>query len=130
MRYAIAIETGDETTAYGVVIPDLPGCFSAGDSLDEAITAAEEAAAAWIDAALDAATPIPSPSPLAAIRAMPQFDGWTFGVITIDPHVLDDTTDRVNITLPRRILHRLDAQAKAQGETRSGYIAQMTLKHS
>jgi metal-responsive CopG/Arc/MetJ family transcriptional regulator len=42
---------------------------------------------------------------------------------------MDDTTDRVNITLPRRILHRLDAQAKAQGETRSGYIAQLTLKH-
>ena len=28
-----------------------PGCFSAGDTLDEAIAGAEQAAAAWIDAA-------------------------------------------------------------------------------
>ena len=37
MRYPIAIERGTETAAYGVVVPDLPGCFSAGDTLDEAI---------------------------------------------------------------------------------------------
>jgi metal-responsive CopG/Arc/MetJ family transcriptional regulator len=41
--------------------------------------------------------------------------------------VLDDTVDRVNITLPRRVLHRLDAAAKAHGESRSGYIAQLAL---
>jgi predicted RNA binding protein YcfA (HicA-like mRNA interferase family) len=29
MRYPIAIETGDSKHAYGVVVPDLPGCFSA-----------------------------------------------------------------------------------------------------
>jgi predicted RNase H-like HicB family nuclease len=36
MRYPIAIERGTETAAYGVVVPDLPGCFPAGDTLDEA----------------------------------------------------------------------------------------------
>ena len=50
IRYPIAIELGDEQTAFGVVVPDLPGCYSAGDTLDEAISGAEEAAAAWIDA--------------------------------------------------------------------------------
>jgi metal-responsive CopG/Arc/MetJ family transcriptional regulator len=49
-------------------------------------------------------------------------------VVTIDPAILDDTTERVNITLPRRVLERLDAQARRAGESRSGYIAQMTLK--
>jgi predicted RNase H-like HicB family nuclease len=43
MRYPIAIETGDEKHAYGVVVPDLPGCFSAGDNLDEALTNARAA---------------------------------------------------------------------------------------
>lgn len=59
MRYPIVIEPGDETTAFGVVVPDLPGCFSAGDTLDEAITGAEEAAAAWIDATLDVGGAVP-----------------------------------------------------------------------
>ena len=32
MRYPIAIEPGDDTHAFGVIVPDLPGCYSAGDS--------------------------------------------------------------------------------------------------
>jgi predicted RNase H-like HicB family nuclease len=128
VRYPIAIEPGTDVTAFGVIVPDLPGCFSAGDTLDEAIVGAEEAAAAWIDAALDAGHAIPAPSSLDAIRRMPDYDGWTFGVITLDPTLLDDTTERVNITLPRRVLKRLDALARAAGESRSGYIAHLTLE--
>lgn len=128
MRYPIAIEAGDENTAFGVVVPDLPGCFSAGDTLDEAMTNAEEAVALWIDATLDAGGAIPVPSGLEALRQNPEFTGWTFGVVTIDPALLDDATERVNITLPRRVLKRLDALARAAGESRSGFIAQMTLE--
>ncbi len=127
MRYPIAIEIGNDTTAFGVVVPDLPGCFSAGDTLDEAIIAAEEAATAWIDATLDARGNIPTPSSLEALRANPGYAGWAFGIITIDPAAFDNTIDRVNITLPRRVLLRLDAAAKAKGETRSGYIASLTM---
>ena len=36
MRYPIVIHK-DETSDYGVVFPDLPGCFSAGDTIEEAI---------------------------------------------------------------------------------------------
>jgi predicted RNase H-like HicB family nuclease len=61
MRYPIAIESRTEQTAYGVVVPDLPGCFSAGDTLEEAIAAAEEASLAWIETALDADDPIRHP---------------------------------------------------------------------
>lgn len=128
MRYPIAIEPGTKTTAFGVIVPDLPGCFSAGDTLDTAIAGAEEAAAAWIDATLDAGGSIPPPSSLDALRDDPAYAGWTFGVITLDPALLDDTVERVNITLPRRVLKRLDALARAAGESRSGYIAQLTLE--
>jgi predicted RNase H-like HicB family nuclease len=127
MRYPIAIEIGDDATAFGIVVPDLPGCFSAGDTLDEAMAGAEEAAAAWIDATLDAGGAVPPPSNLEAVRANPDFAGWSFGVITIDPVLLDDAVERVNITLPRRVLMRLDAMAKAAGESRSGFIARMTV---
>ena len=109
MRYPIAIEPGDEPTAFGVVVPDIPGCFSAGDSLDEAVSGAEEAAAAWIDAALDAGEAIPTPSSLESLRKNPVYAGWMFGVITLDPSLFDDTIEWVNILLPRRVLKRLDA---------------------
>lgn len=128
MRYPIAIESGTETTAFGVVVPDLPGCFSAGDTLDEAMTGAEEAAAAWIDATLDAGKAVPAPSSLDDLRTNKDYAGWTFGVITLDPAFLDDSIERVNITLPRRVLKRLDALAKAAGESRSGFITHLTLE--
>jgi predicted RNase H-like HicB family nuclease len=127
MRYPIAIEPRTSHSAYGVVIPDLPGCFSAGDTLEEAIAGAEEAGLAWIDAALDSGDPVPPPSTLEAIRAKPEYASWILSLIMIDPVALDDTVERVNITLPRRILRRLDDEARAAGETRSGYIAKLAV---
>ena len=128
MRYPIAIEPGDETQAFGVVVPDLPGCFSAGDTLDEALSSAEEAVVAWIDAMLDREQAIPQPSSIDSLRAAhPEFAGWVWAVVSVDPARLDDKIERVNITLPCRVLARLDAAARAAGETRSGYIARIAL---
>jgi len=127
MRYPIAIESRTDHSAYGVVIPDLPGCFSAGDTLEEAIAGADEAGLAWIDAALNAGEAIPPPSSLEAIRAKTEFSGWILSLVTIDPAALDDTVERVNITLPRRILRRLNDEPHAAGETQSGYIAKLAI---
>ena len=43
MKFTIAIEAGSKKTAFGVVVPDLPGCFSAGDTVEEAFDNAREA---------------------------------------------------------------------------------------
>jgi predicted RNase H-like HicB family nuclease len=91
MRDPIDIEPGTDTTAFGVVVPDLPGCFSAGDTLDEALVGTEEAAAAWIDAALDIGRPIPAPSRPSAARKNPDYQGWIFAAVTLDPALFDDT---------------------------------------
>jgi len=129
MRYPIAIEPASDTTAWGVVVPDLPGCFSAGDTLEDAMIQAEEAITGWIEVALDAGQVIPTPSPIEALRAAhPDFAGWLWALVKVDPAMLDDTLERVNISLPRRVLHRLDARARSSGETRSGFIARMAIE--
>jgi len=128
MRYPIAIEPGDDTHAYGVVVPDLPGCFSAGDTLDEAIAQAQEAMELWIETMIDDAAPVPMPSTIGAHQANPAFAGWIWAVVEIDPSVLSDKAERVNITLPARVLRRIDAAAKARHETRSGFLAQAALR--
>ncbi len=127
MRYPVMIEAGNDTTAWGAVVPDLPGCFSAGDTLDEAMAAVEEAAAAWMDATLDAGREIPRPSSVQEAVRKGDYSGWIVAYVDVDPALLDDTIERVNITLPRRILKRLDAKAKEAGETRSSYIAHMAV---
>ena len=129
MRYPVAIEPGTQTEAFGVVVPDLPGCFSAGDTVEEAMAQAEEAIAAWIETAPDSGQVIPQPSSVDALRKQhKEWKAWVWAVVKVDPAVLDDKLERVNISLPRRVLHRLDALARATGETRSGFIARMAME--
>jgi predicted RNase H-like HicB family nuclease len=127
MRYPVLIEEGADTAAFGVVVPDLPGCFSAGDTLDEALDAAKEAAAAWIDTALDRGMSVPHPSTLEEVRSLRGYKGWAVGVIDLDESLFDDTIERINVTLPRRVLRRLDDMARTTGQSRSGLIARLTV---
>lgn len=128
MKYPIAIEPGSDTQAWGVVVPDLPGCFSAADTgVDEAIENAKEAIEAWIEAAVESGEAIPAPTSITDHQSDPEYAGWVWAIAEIDPAVMDDTAERINITLPRRVLKRLDDRAKAAGESRSGFIAHLAL---
>ncbi|MEW5890681.1 MAG: type II toxin-antitoxin system HicB family antitoxin [Pseudomonadota bacterium] len=127
MRFPIAIEPGDDKHAFGVVVPDLPGCYSAGDTLDEAIENAKEAIELWLETQIDAGAAAPNPRPIGEHQKNPEFAGWVWAVVEVDLSTLSDKTERVNVTLPARVLRRLDAKAKAAGETRSGYIAHLVL---
>jgi hypothetical protein len=71
---------------------------------------------------------IPQPSSVDAVRVdHPDLADWVWAVVSVDPARLDDKIERINITLPRRVLARLDAAARSAGETRSGYIARLAL---
>lgn len=56
-----AILHRDRDSAVGVVFPDLPGCFSAGDTYDEAIGNASEALQLYAEAELEAGRKLPPP---------------------------------------------------------------------
>jgi predicted RNase H-like HicB family nuclease len=124
MKYPIAIEMGGPKKSWGVAVPDLPGCFSAADSgIDEAIENAKEAIELWIEVALDQEIEIPRPSMITDLQNKKEYKGWIWAVAEVDPALLSDEIERINITLPKRVLSRLDAKAKKAGETRSGFIA-------
>lgn len=63
MRFAIVIESGNEKHAFGVIVPDLSGCFSAGDTLDDAIDNAKEAIELWLEETIDSGGAIPDHAP-------------------------------------------------------------------
>ncbi len=128
MKYPIAIEPGDKKRAFGVVVPDLPGCFSAGDTLDAAIDNAREAVELWLETVIDDGGAVPEPRAIAEHQKNPEFAGWVWAVVSIDLAELSDKAERVNITLPARVLRRIDAAAKAAGESRSGFIAHLALR--
>jgi predicted RNase H-like HicB family nuclease len=128
MRYPIAIEPGDATHAYGVVVPDLPGCFSAGDTLDEAIANAPEAIALWLEGVVERGEVAPAAKPFETHRENPELKGWIWAVVEVDLARLTDKAERINITLPSRLLARVDARAKETGDTRSGFLARAAME--
>lgn len=132
MRYPIFVELGNRKHAFGVVVPDLPGCFSAGDTLDEALTNAREAVATWLESQLDHGEPIPAAGTLD--NYVKDYKGWLPSVVEIDRAEVLGEVERINISLPKRVLRRLDAQAKQArqakqaNETRSSYIARLAME--
>ena len=119
---------GGPKKSWGVVVPDLPGCFSAADSgIDEAIENAKEAIELWIEVVLDKEMEIPRPSMITDLQKKKEYKGWIWAVAEVDPALLSDEIERINITLPKRVLSRLDAKAKKAGESRSGFIAHLAL---
>ena len=42
MKFTVVLHT-DDGRRYGVTVPDLPGCFSVGDGMDEALESVREA---------------------------------------------------------------------------------------
>ena len=82
MRYPIAIESGDAKHAYGVV-PELPGCFSAGDNLDEALTNALEAILLHLDRLLDDGLSFPKTSTIEQLRSKRSYRGWTWAIVDV-----------------------------------------------
>jgi predicted RNase H-like HicB family nuclease len=128
MRYPIFIEPGDKKRAYGVVVPDLPGCFSAGDTLEKALDNAREAVATWLESQLDNGETIPAAKTVDA--HLKEFKGWIPSLVDVDLSEVLGEAKRVNISLPARVLRRLDAQAEKANIDRSAYIARLTLEHT
>lgn len=126
MRYPIFIEPGDKKHAFGVVVPDLAGCFSAGDTLEEALDNAREAVASWLESQLDNGEALPSASALA--MHVKHYKGWIASIVEVDLDEILGDAERINITLPKRVLRRLDLQAQRANETRSAYIAKLALE--
>ncbi len=89
LRYPIAIEIGGPKKSWGVVVPDLPGYFSAADSgIDGAIENAKEAIELWIEVALERGMEIPKPSLISDLQKKKEFKGWIWATAEIDPALI------------------------------------------
>jgi len=60
MRYAVVIEKGERN--YSAYVPDLPGCVSVGDSLEEVKAEIRQAIEFHLEGMREDGLPIPKPS--------------------------------------------------------------------
>lgn len=127
MRFALALHT-DDGVKYGVTVPNLPGCFSAGDSFDEAIEMAREAIDAHCELLAEKGLEIPAPRPLSRHQADPDLAGAVWAVIEVDVEKYLGRAEKINITVPARLLRRIDEYAKRHGESRSGFLTRAAVQ--
>ena len=128
MRYPVVIHK-DEGSSYVVTVPDLPGCFSGGDTLDGAFDMAREAIAGHIETLLIDGEPIPENAPLEMHQANQDYTDGIWGLVDVDVSKLSDKTVRVNVTMPAHVLAIIDEAAIREGESRSGLLTRAVLDH-
>jgi predicted RNase H-like HicB family nuclease len=118
----------DPDSDYGVTVPDLPGCFSAGATMDEALVNAVEAIECHIEGLMLDAEPVPGPKTVEGHRGNPDFADGIWALVDVDLAKLSGKARRVNVTIPERVLSLIDDYASRRGETRSGLITQAALE--
>lgn len=121
MRFVLALHT-DDGVAYSVIVPDLPGCFSAGETLDDAITMAREAIDAHCELLAEDGAPVPAAKPLASHQADAELAGAVWAVVEVPVERYFGPAEKINITVPARVLARIDDYARRRGESRSGFL--------
>ncbi len=128
MNYPVVIHK-EPRSDYGVSVPDLPGCISAGRTIDEALAMVREAIELHLEGLIEESGVIPLPSLLEKLRTNQEFRGGTWAIVTVDETSLRVRFARIGVTMPQRVLDAIDRHAKHTGETRSGLLARAAAKY-
>jgi predicted RNase H-like HicB family nuclease len=122
MTYFIGLVHKEKDSSFGVQFPDLPGCFSAADEMDDVIANAAEALSLWAE---DEA--LPTPRDIGALTADSSVAAdLAQGAFLISVPVTENDTRVVsaNISLERGMLKAIDSAAKKRKLTRSAFLVQ------
>ena len=119
MQYIYAVVHKDEDSAFGVSFPDLPGCFSGAELIDDVLPNACEALELWFEDATSVA-----PRRLEDIReaAADELAGGAF-IVAVPRIKRTGKLVRANISLDRGMLDAIDRAAAERRLTRSAFLA-------
>lgn len=99
--YTATFEPNEDGTKYYCRVPDLPGCITTGDSIDDAIEMITDAASGWLVVAEDEGNEIPVPTPQHKLNIP---ENAACSIICIDTLAYRAATDtravRKNVSLP------------------------------
>ena len=129
MQYPISIEWGDDFTATGIQIPDIPGAVTAGDSFEEAYNAAVEIAHILLQEIAAEGGVIPMPTSVADHYAHADYAGMGWGMLELDISPYLGKTEKVNVTLPGYVIQRIDRYVREHKvKSRSSFLADAALE--
>jgi len=126
MNYVAVIEK-EPDSAFGIWFPDVEGCFSAGDTLDEAVANAAAALRQHVEAVESAGRSVlPARSVDEVLLDEDVAASVEGGAVLFAVPLLADAgrTVRINISLDKALVDQIDTAAGARGLTRSAFLAQ------
>lgn len=77
---------------------------------------------------MDEGKGVPKARPIEEHIKVRKWKGWTWAIVDVDLSELDDKVERINVTIPRRVLRAIDEAAKRAGESRSGYLSRVGIE--
>ena len=125
MEKYVAVLRKTPASDFGVEFLDLPGCFSAGSTLEEAKSMASEALRLHLDGLEEDRAEIPAASDLDGVEKMlrgKRGDDF-YALVEVEAEPAEQRIVRVNITIEERLLRDIDSAAAAGGMSRSGFLA-------
>jgi len=121
MKFTVVLHT-DDGQRYGVTVPDLPGCFSAGDDMEDALQSVLEAIDLHVETMLEDGADLPFRAPMSLHQANPDYANGVWAIVDAPIEKYFGPAEKINITVPRLVLARIDDYAKAHGLSRSGFL--------
>lgn len=123
MTYYVGILDGNDG-AWGVRIPDMPGCHGGGETVEAAIADATSAALEWIERRQAKGAGTPVARSLKRICDEEGIDAGAGESAVMIPVILDaGRVVRANISLDAGLLEAIDSEAATLGLTRSAFLA-------
>ena len=124
LYYPIAIFQDADQHNFGAIIPDLPGAYPVGDTIEALIQDAQELAQFHIEGLQEAGLPLNvTPKSIQEHRINPQFqDAILWAMVAVDETVFARQV-RFNVSWSEYLLKQVDAYAAQHHETRSGFLA-------
>ena len=114
----------DEGSVFGVSVPDVPGCFSYGDTVEDALKNAQEAVIFHVEGLLeDGEFDSLTPSSIEDLQDSNEYPDALWALVDIDLSRLSSKQTRFNVSWPEYLLARVDEYAASHHETRSGFLA-------
>ena len=105
MNYRMEIIQDEVEGGYVVSYPDLPGCITCGETIESAITNAQDAKKVWLEAAIDE------------------------GLEINEPDSLENYSGQFKLRLPRSLHRSLAEHSKKEGVSMNQYCVYLLSKN-
>ncbi len=129
MLYPVCIhkEPGSD---YGVTVPDIPGCFSAGSTYEEALSMVQDAIEFHLETLAEDGEEIPMGSTLEAYKNEKDYEDGIWALVNIDIAPFLGKAQKINVTLPGRLISKIDkaVEEKSLYGNRSNFLAKAAMR--